>query len=109
MVPNRDKGTTDDEWRAQLTEAEFRVLRRRGTEPRGGEYDEFYPTRDEGFFACRGCMNPLYSSHPNLARRGWPALDKCYKGASRLRPTHRRAVAIEIKSKVLTPGVRHRR
>lgn len=35
-----------------------------------------------GYFACRGCENPLYSYEAKFnSGCGWPAFDKCYKGA----------------------------
>lgn len=72
---------TEKEWRSKLTAKEFHVLREKGTEtPRVGEYDKFYPK--EGYFACRGCGHPLYSAQAKFdSGCGWPAFDKCYKGA----------------------------
>lgn len=35
---------TESEWKAELSPIEFRVLRKKGTEPAGsGEYNKFYP------------------------------------------------------------------
>jgi len=58
----------------------------KGTErPSSGEYDSYYPK--EGYFACRACNNPLYSSESKFKSGcGWPAFDKCYENS----------VAIEI-------------
>jgi len=69
---------TDAEWKAELTAQEFDVLRKKGTEPaRSGEYDKLYPK--EGYFACKGCGNPLYSAQSKFnSGCGWPAFDKCY-------------------------------
>ena len=51
----------------QLTDKEFQVLRNKGTEPaRSGEYDKLYPK--EGYFACKGCGNPLVRTGFNSAR-----------------------------------------
>eukprot|EP00043_Microstomoeca_roanoka_P027731 m.15737 g.15737 ORF g.15737 m.15737 type:complete len:207 (+) comp7906_c0_seq1:40-660(+) len=74
---------TDQEWKEILSEKEYYVLREKGTERAGtGEYDKFYPKKGEGFFACRGCGNPLYSAEAKFKSGcGWPAFDKCYKGA----------------------------
>ena len=77
-----DKTTPDAEWRATLAPFEYKVLRQKGTEPRGGEYDKFYPEAGEGHFVCRGCNKPLYSAEAKFKSGcGWPAFDKCYKGA----------------------------
>ena len=74
--------TTDAEWREKLSPEEYRVLREKGTEAQGGEYDGFYPSAGEGHFACRGCGAPLYSAAAKFKSGcSWPAFDKCYKGA----------------------------
>ena len=66
---------------SQLDKTSFQVLRKKGTEPAGtGEYDKFFPK--EGHFVCKGCGNPLYSAQSKFnSGCGWPAFDKCYKGA----------------------------
>mmetsp|Transcript_7761 Transcript_7761/g.15865 ORF Transcript_7761/g.15865 Transcript_7761/m.15865 type:complete len:151 (-) Transcript_7761:347-799(-) len=71
---------TEAEWKEQLSAKEFEVLRKKGTEPaRSGEYDKLYPK--EGYFACKGCGNPLYSAQSKFdSGCGWPAFDKCYEG-----------------------------
>lgn len=76
------KSVTEAEWKQKLSAAEYRVLREKGTERAGtGEYDKFYPKGDS-HFACRGCGNALYSAEAKFdSGCGWPAFDKCYKGA----------------------------
>ena len=77
-----DKATSDSEWRRQLNPHEYHVLREKGTEPKGGEYDAFYPAASDGHFACRGCGRPLYSAAAKFKSGcGWPAFDRCYKNA----------------------------
>ena len=73
---------SEAEWKAELSDFEYKVLREKATEPAGsGEYDGFYPTAGEGHFVCRGCKNPLYSAEAKFKSGcGWPAFDKCYKG-----------------------------
>lgn len=79
VKPSHD--TSDADWRAHLDPDEYEVLRTKGTEPRGGEYDAFFPT-DGGHFACRGCGRPLYSAAAKFKSGcGWPAFDKCVKDA----------------------------
>mmetsp|Transcript_1126 Transcript_1126/g.2107 ORF Transcript_1126/g.2107 Transcript_1126/m.2107 type:complete len:197 (-) Transcript_1126:230-820(-) len=75
------KSMTMDDWKQILAPEEYYVLREKGTErPGTGEYDKFYP--EEGYFACRGCGNPLYSAQSKFnSGCGWPAMDKCYKNS----------------------------
>lgn len=75
-----NKTTSDAEWKAFLEPLEYEVLRQKGTEPRGGEYDGIFPA--EGYFSCRGCGLPLYSVAAKFKSGcGWPAFDKCYVDA----------------------------
>uniref|UniRef100_A0A7S4HF13 MsrB domain-containing protein n=1 Tax=Prymnesium polylepis TaxID=72548 RepID=A0A7S4HF13_9EUKA len=68
---------TEAEWRAQLTPMEYRCLRQQGTEAPGtGEYHHFFPK--EGYFMCRACQHPLYSSTSKFNDCGWDAFDKCF-------------------------------
>ncbi|KAJ9464254.1 Peptide methionine sulfoxide reductase B5 [Diplonema papillatum] len=71
---------SDDEWRKQLTDQEYRVLRKGDTDrPHSGEYDTVLPKT--GYFQCRGCGAPLYSAASKFkCGCGWPAFDKAYKG-----------------------------
>lgn len=80
-LPRDPKDMTDGEWKEVLEPRAFNVLRQKGTEPAGsGEYDTFYPS--EGHFVCGGCKAPLYSAEAKFKSGcGWPAFDKCYKGA----------------------------
>mmetsp|Transcript_36651 Transcript_36651/g.96761 ORF Transcript_36651/g.96761 Transcript_36651/m.96761 type:complete len:152 (-) Transcript_36651:795-1250(-) len=73
----------DADWKAKLSDKDYRVLRQKGTEPaRSGEYDGFYPKPGEGHFVCKGCSNPLYSAAAKFKSGcGWPAFDRCYTGA----------------------------
>ena len=73
-----DTSTTTEDWRAHLDPAEFEVLRQKGTERKGGEYDKFH--REDGHFACRGCGKPLYTASAKFKSScGWPAFDKCFR------------------------------
>lgn len=62
----------DREWRRQLTDMEYHVLRQGGTEaPFTGEYDN---TFTEGSYACRGCGTELFTSTTKFASNcGWPS------------------------------------
>jgi peptide-methionine (R)-S-oxide reductase len=63
---------TDQEWRQELTQEQYRVLRQRGTEaPFTGEYDH---TFEPGTYRCAGCGAELFSSEAKYdSGCGWPA------------------------------------
>jgi peptide-methionine (R)-S-oxide reductase len=71
----------DSAWRAQLSPAQFRVLREAGTEPpHTGEYDKHYPSK--GVYACAGCEAPLYTADQKFKSGcGWPAFFDAIPGA----------------------------
>lgn len=63
---------TEAEWRERLTDEEFRVLRKEGTE-RAGTSPLDHEKR-EGTFVCKGCALPLFSSEMKFdSGTGWPS------------------------------------
>ena len=63
---------TDEQWRSQLSEQQYRVLREAGTERAysGALYDH----HDEGVYRCAGCGAPLYGSEDKFdSGTGWPS------------------------------------
>ena len=63
---------TEAQWRAELTPAEYRILREKGTEaPFSGEYDHVF---EPGNYRCAGCGAELFSSETKYdSGCGWPA------------------------------------
>lgn len=63
---------TEDEWRAQLTQEQFTVLRQHGTE-RPGSCALLHEKR-EGTFTCAGCAQPLFVNERKFeSGTGWPS------------------------------------
>ena len=63
---------TDEEWRKQLTDLEYKVARKHGTEPAfSGAYLDHH---DQGMYRCVGCGQELFSSaHKFDSGTGWPS------------------------------------
>jgi peptide-methionine (R)-S-oxide reductase len=63
---------SEEEWREVLTEEEYEILRKKGTERAftGRYWDDKTP----GFYRCRACGAPLFSSDTKYdSGSGWPS------------------------------------
>ena len=71
---------TPAEWKMQLSEEAYSVLREKATErPYTGKYDKHF---EKGMYVCAGCENPLFDSDTKFnSHCGWPAFDAAIKGA----------------------------
>src|SRR6476619_2603431 len=71
---------SDDEWKQQLTPAQFHVLREHGTEPRGAS--PLNREKRDGRFVCGACGQPLFTSDTKYeSGTGWPSFYKPIEGA----------------------------
>ncbi len=70
---------SEAEWKSQLTEEQYRVLREKGTErPFTGEYNMHF---DDGLYTCMACDTPLFESATKFdSGCGWPSFDKSIEG-----------------------------
>lgn len=70
---------TDEEWRAELSELEYYVLREAGTER--AFTSELNKNYEKGTYHCAACNAPLFKSeHKYDSRSGWPSFDREIKG-----------------------------
>lgn len=66
---------SDKEWKSILTEKEYYVMRKEGTEP--AYSSEFNYEKASGTYVCKGCDIPLFkSNHKYDSGSGWPSFYK---------------------------------
>lgn len=71
---------TNTEWKAQLSNEEYRVLREKGTER--AFTGEYYNHFRKGTYVCVGCGNKLFESDTKYdSHCGWPSFDQAIKGS----------------------------
>jgi peptide-methionine (R)-S-oxide reductase len=63
---------SEQEWKAELTPEQYRVLREKGTER--AFTGEYYATKEPGTYRCAGCGAELFSSETKYeSGTGWPS------------------------------------
>ena len=72
MTEKKRLSKSDKEWRAELSEKQYHILRKKGTEPPfTGEY---VGNKRKGVYRCAGCGKELFSSDTKYdSRSGWPS------------------------------------
>jgi peptide-methionine (R)-S-oxide reductase len=70
---------SEEEWRKELTELQFYVLRKAGTENPGSS--EFLKNKMAGTYVCAGCGTALFNSEYKFdSGTGWPSFDREIEG-----------------------------
>jgi len=71
---------TEEEWKKQLSEEQYWVLRNKGTErPHSGKYNLHF---ENGSYTCAACHQKLFESNNKFdAHCGWPSFDESIKGS----------------------------
>jgi peptide-methionine (R)-S-oxide reductase len=71
-MPSDDTSRSDEEWRKSLSDEQFRVLRRHGTERPGSS--ALNDEKRRGRFVCAGCGWELFDSETKYqSGSGWPS------------------------------------
>jgi peptide-methionine (R)-S-oxide reductase len=71
---------SDTEWKKRLSEAQYKVLRKAGTERSGSS--PLDQEKRKGFYHCAGCDLPLFSSGMKFdSGTGWPSFFTTLPGA----------------------------
>jgi peptide-methionine (R)-S-oxide reductase len=66
---------TEDTWKSELKEEEFRVLRKEGTER--AFTGDLWNNHEPGIYVCAGCGLPLFASETKFeSGTGWPSFFK---------------------------------
>ena len=70
---------TDQQWRQELTDIEYYILRKAGTENPGSS--DLLDNKQKGTYVCAGCATPLFrSEHKFDSGTGWPSFDREIEG-----------------------------
>lgn len=76
---------TEEEWKDILSDEEYYILRKKGTEPAfSGKY---VYNKEQGMYVCKACNNELFSSDVKFdSGSGWPSFwDVLSKGSVELK------------------------
>ena len=70
---------TEAEWKEELTDMQFYILRKAGTE--NAWSSDLLNIKEAGTYVCAGCGTPLFSSeHKFESGTGWPSFDRAIEG-----------------------------
>ncbi len=70
---------TDAEWRKELTDMQYYILRRAGTETAFSS--ELLENKQKGIYVCAACGTPVFDSAYKFdSGTGWPSFDRAIEG-----------------------------
>ncbi|MAQ42296.1 peptide-methionine (R)-S-oxide reductase MsrB [Mesonia oceanica] len=71
---------SEQEWKEQLSEEQYKILRKKGTEaPHTGKYNLHF---EDGKYKCAACGNVLFESEAKFKSNcGWPSFDQSVEGS----------------------------
>ena len=80
IIMSKDKIVkTEEEWKTQLSDDEYRITRQAGTEP--AFTGKYYDNKDTGVYHCICCNEPLFDSAEKYdSGSGWPSFYKPKEG-----------------------------
>ncbi len=79
-TPPRRVEKTEAEWKALLSDEEFRITRQKGTEP--AHSSEMCTIFEPGKYACKCCNTPLFDSSEKFdSGTGWPSFTQAIDSA----------------------------
>ena len=68
---------TDAEWKAQLTDAEYKVLRQADTDP--PFHSDYFDNHEAGTYYCKACHLKIFTSDTKFeSGTGWPSFYRVY-------------------------------
>ena len=72
MIEKSKIKKSDEEWRQQLSQEEYYILRQKGTER--AFTGKYWDHAEKGIYRCKGCGEPLFLSDTKFdAGCGWPS------------------------------------
>ncbi|WP_416442297.1 peptide-methionine (R)-S-oxide reductase MsrB [Leeuwenhoekiella sp. A16] len=70
---------TDSEWKAELSAAEYNILREEGTERAFSS--DLLRIKEKGTYVCAACGTPVFESQYKFdSGTGWPSFDRAVEG-----------------------------
>jgi len=89
VQPEKEVKKSSEEWKKELSEQEYYVLREAGTEPPNSPIYKQFKDQGNGAYYCSGCGVELFSSETKFdSRSGWPSFYDGVKGNIKLDEDH---------------------